>query len=95
MKYTLRYNLADQEPVEVTTSLKDIVAWERRYKNKASNLANGIGFEDLLFLAWEASKTAGVVVPAVLDKFIEKVQNLDVILEEQPNPTGAAPTDED
>jgi predicted secreted protein len=95
MKYTLRYNLADEEPVEVTTSLKDIVAWERRYKNKASNLANGIGFEDLLFLAWEASKTAGVIVPAVLDKFIEKVQNLDVILEEQPNPTGAAPTDED
>lgn len=93
MKYTLRYNFADQEPVEVTTSLKDIVAWERRYKNKASNLANGIGFEDLLFLAWEASKTAGVVVPAVLDKFIEKVQNLDVILDEPANPTDAAPTD--
>lgn len=93
MKYTLRYNLTGQEPVEVTTSLKDIVAWERRYKNKASNLANGIGFEDLLFLAWEASKSSGVVVPAVLDKFIEQVQNLDVILDEPANPTDAAPTD--
>lgn len=93
MKYTLRYNLTGQEPVEVTTSLKDIVAWERRYKNKASNLANGIGFEDLLFLAWEASKSSGVIVPAVLDKFIEQVQNLDVILDEPANPTDAAPTD--
>ena len=93
MKYTLRYNLADQEPVEVTTSLKDLVAWERRYKNKASNLMNGIGFEDLLFLAWEASKSSGVVVPAVLDDFIKKVQNLDVIVEEPANPTEAAPGD--
>ena len=59
MKYTLRYNFADQEPVEVTTSLKDIVAWERRYKNKASNLANGIGFpEDL-----RAPNAGGAALP--------------------------------
>jgi hypothetical protein len=54
---------------------------------------NGIGFEDLLFLAWEASKSQAIVVPAVLDDFIKKVQNLDVIVEEPANPTGAAPGD--
>jgi hypothetical protein len=93
VKYTLRYNLAEQDPVEVTTSLKDLVAWERRYKSKASQLMNGIGFEDLLFLAWEASKTNGIVVPVALDDFIKKVQNLDVIVEEPANPSPAAPGD--
>ena len=91
MKYTLRYNLLDQEPVEVTTTLANIVAWERRYKNKASNLGNGIAVEDLLFLAWEASKTAGISVPVALDDFIKRVQNLDVVLDQPANPTDAAP----
>ena len=91
MKYTLRYNLQDQEPVTVTTTLMNIVEWERRYKSRASDLGGGIKVEDLLFFAWAASKSAGIAVPVALDDFIKKCANLDVVLDEPANPTDAAP----
>ena len=94
MKLTLRYNLGGKDPVEVTTNLANIVAWERRFKRKAVDMAQGAGVEDLLFLAWEASKTSKVVVPAVFDDFVAKVENLDVVQEETANPTLAAPGDD-
>jgi hypothetical protein len=53
MKLTLRVDQGDG-PMEVTTNLFTIVAWERKYKTKASNIANGIGLEDLAFLAHTA-----------------------------------------
>ena len=93
MKLTLRYNLHGGDPIEVTTNLANVVAWERRFKRKASDMATGAGVEDLLFLAFEASKTSRVVVPAAFDDFVAKVENLDVIQQEQPNPTPAAPGD--
>lgn len=91
VKYTLRYNLRDQEPVTVTTTLTDIVEWERRYKSRASELGGRIGMEDLLFFAWAASKSAGIMVPVSLDDFIKKCANLDLVLDEPANPTDAAP----
>ena len=94
MKLTLRYNLAGQDPVEVTTNLYVTVAWERRFKRKAFELGQGAGIEDLLFLAFEASKVAKVVVPAAFDDFVRKVENLEVVSEEAPNPTSAAPIDD-
>ena len=93
MKLTLRYNLHGADPVEVTTNLANVVAWERRFKRKASDMATGAGVEDLLFLAFEASKTAKIVVPAAFDDFVAKVDNLDVVQEEPVNPTLAAPGD--
>lgn len=95
MRLTLRYNMAGQDPVEVTTNLGVVVAWERRFKRKAHELGQGAGVEDLLFLAYEASKVHKVVVPAAFDDFIRKVENLDVVSEEPANPSPAAPSDED
>ena len=94
MKLTLRYNIKGKEPVEVTTNLANIVAWERRFKRKAIEMAQGAGVEDLLYLAFEASKSAKVVVPAAFDDFVAKVENLDVIQEEAANPSHAAPGDD-
>ena len=94
MKLTLRYNLAGKEPVEVTTNLANIVAWERKFKRKAIEMAQGAGVEDLLYLAFEASKSAKVVVPAAFDDFVAKVENLDVVQEEAANPSHAAPGDD-
>lgn len=94
MKLTLRYNIKGKEPVEVTTNLANIVAWERRFKRKAIEMAQGAGVEDLLYLAFEASKSAKVVVPAAFDDFVAKVENLDVVQEEAANPSHAAPGDD-
>ena len=87
MKLHLRVTTQGKDPYEVTTNLKVIVAWERRFKRKASEMANGIGVEDLAFMAWEASKAAKIVVPGEFDKFIDQLDNVEVIVEELENPT--------
>ena len=92
MKLTLRVDQGDG-PMEVTTNLFTIVAWERRFKTKASNIANGIGLEDLAFLAHTALQQIGVVVPIDLDDFIKKVTVLEVVEDEPENPTDRATTD--
>lgn len=93
MKLTLRYDIGEG-PVEVSTNLYVIVAWERRFKRKASEMATAIGMEDLAFMAWEASKLAGIVVPSEFDMFLRKqVGVIDVVDKEQTNPTPAEPTD--
>jgi hypothetical protein len=93
MRLTLRYDREGQSH-EVTTSLAVIVAWERKFRAKAAQLASQIGAEDLLFLAFEASKRSGVVVPADFDRFVDSVTDIEVVDKEQENPTPAAPSDD-
>ena len=92
MKLTLRVDQGDG-PVEVTTNLFTIVAWERKFKTKASNIANGIGMEDLAFMAHTALQQNGVVVPIVIDDFIKKIVLLEVVGNELENPIDGAITD--
>jgi hypothetical protein len=78
-------------PYEVTTNLWCAVQWERKYKRKMSDLAQGIGAEDLAFLAFEASKLHGIMVPVVFDDFIKKLVAMpEVVEQEDVNPTQAA-----
>ena len=79
---------------QVSTNLFTVVLWERRFKRKASDLAIGIGVEDLLYLAWEASKQNKIVVSSEFDTYCKQVTNVEVIEQEAPNPTQAAPTDD-
>jgi len=85
MKLTLRVDQGDG-PMDITTNLFTIVAWERRFKTKASKIAEGIGMEDLAFMAHTALQQNGVVVPVVLDDFIRKIIQLEVIDTEDENP---------
>jgi hypothetical protein len=93
MKLHLRVTTQGKDPYEVTTNLRVIVAWERRFKRKASEMASGIGVEDLAFMAWESSKQAKIVVPAEFDKFIDQLDNVEVIVQELENPTHGEPTE--
>jgi hypothetical protein len=43
MKIQLRITPNEGEPYELETNLFVVVAWERKFKQKASSLANGIG----------------------------------------------------
>jgi hypothetical protein len=45
--------------------------------------------EDLAFMAYDASQRAGIVVPAVFDKFIDSIENLEVVETQTENPTQA------
>jgi hypothetical protein len=90
MQLTLKVTLADNEHI-IKTNLMTIVAWERKYKRKVSQIADGIGIEDLAFLAYEASRTNGIVVPSTLDEYIKSLVNLEVIDTADPK-ADAAPT---
>jgi len=91
MQLTLRVDQGDG-PVEVSTNLFTIVAWERRFKTKASKIADGIGMEDLAFMAHQALQQNGIVVPVVLDDFIKKLIVLEVVDTEADTPFVEATT---
>ncbi|HSG60662.1 MAG TPA: hypothetical protein VLA24_04435 [Pseudomonadales bacterium] len=86
MKITLAVDMGEG-PFQVSTNLYVVVQYERKYKRKASDMANGVGAEDLLYLAYESCKVHGVVVPAVFDDFIKRCQSIEVVSEEPENPT--------
>jgi hypothetical protein len=93
MKLTLAVDLGDG-PVEVATNLYVIVQYERKYKRKASEMASSIGYEDLLFLAYESCKVHGVTVPVVFDDFIKRAVSIEVVEQEaDENPTQGPLTD--
>jgi hypothetical protein len=93
MKLTLAVDLGEG-PVEVATNLYVIVQYERKYKRKASEMASSIGYEDLLFLAYESCKVHGVTVPVVFDDFIKRAVSIEVVEQEaDENPTQGSLTD--
>ena len=90
MQLTLKLDIGDG-PYEVTTNLWCAVQWERKYKRKMSDLAQGIGAEDLAYLAFEASKLHGVTVPVVFDDFIKKLAAMpEVVGQDDANPIEGA-----
>ncbi len=90
MKLKLKINTGNGD-YEVETNLFVIVTWERKFKRKASDLASGgIGMEDLAFMAYEATKQAGIVVPAMFDDFIKRLETLEIVETETTNPTEEA-----
>ena len=94
MQLQLHVTTNDGDDYIVSTNLFVIVAWERKFKRKASDMANGMGIEDIAYLAFEASKTHKIAVPAAFDDFLNQLDNIEVVTEEQENPTPAAPIDE-
>ena len=94
MKITLEVTQIDGNTFQVTTSLPVIIAWERKFKRKAAELADGnIGLEDMAFWAYEAAKRSNIPVPMSLDGFIDKLDSVDVVQSEIANPTDADHTD--
>ena len=91
MKLTLQ--VTERESVyTVTTNLGVIVAWERRFKRKASQLGDGIGVEDLAFMAWEGCKQNNIAVPLVFDDYVKRLENIEVVDNDPVNPTNEAHT---
>ena len=91
MQLTLKVT-TDQTTYEVKTNLYVIIALERKFKQKASNLATGVGLEDLAFMAFESCKVHGITVPAIFDDYVKKLVAIEVISDEPTNPIEEAPT---
>ena len=84
MQLTLKITFTDDTDVTVSTNLMTIVSWERKYKRKASQIADGIGIEDLAYMAYEASRSSNIVVPLLLDDYIKSIKNLEVVEQNSP-----------
>ena len=84
MQLRLKAPFTDGTVNEVVTNLGTVVAWERKYKRKASDMASGIGVEDLAFLCYEATRASGTTVPGTLDQFITSLQSIDVLETQDP-----------
>ena len=91
MQLTLKVT-TNETTYEVKTNLYVIIAWERKFKQKASNLATGVGLEDLAFMAFESCKLNSIPVPAVFDDYVKKLVAIEVVSDEPTNPTSEAPT---
>jgi len=91
MQLTLKVT-TDETSYEVKTNLYVIIAWERKFKQKASNLATGVGMEDLAFMAFESCKINSIPVPAIFEDYCRKLVGIEVIADEPTNPTEEAPT---
>lgn len=79
MQLTLKAVFNDGKEYEVQTNLMVLVSWERKFKRKASEMASGIGVEDLAFMCYEASRLNGITVPSTLDAFINSLKNIEVV----------------
>jgi hypothetical protein len=84
MQLRLKATFTDGTVNEVVTNLSTVVAWERKYKRKASEMAQGIGVEDLAFLCYEATRASGTTVPGTLDQFITLLNSIDVLESQDP-----------
>ena len=72
-----------------------IMLWERKYKTKASKIqTDGLGLEDLAYLAYEAGKIAGHITGKTFDQWAPDVVNLEVLEGDSADPTRAAVSDD-
>jgi hypothetical protein len=94
MKITLNIEEIDGATYQVTTNLFSIVALERKYKIRASDLASGVAMEHLAFLAYEGAKQNSITVPINFDDYIKKLTTVEVVSEDAANPTQEALTPE-
>ena len=64
MQLRITYSTATGGETVVTTTPFVIMAWERTCRTKMSAVFDtGLGMEDLLTLAWEATRAGGTTVP--------------------------------
>jgi len=89
MQLRISYTNAGQTG-EALTSPSVVIAWERKYQTKISRVADtGLGMEDLAFLAWEATRASGTVVPP-FETWIEALE--EITAGDEGRPTSAAPS---
>ena len=91
MKLTIKITHDDdQEPFTGTTRLSGFVEWERKFAKRAGDLAAGFSMQDLAFLAWISIKDK---TKKPFDKWLDGLDDLEVVDTSPSHPTDGAPTD--
>ena len=77
MKIQLKITNTDAQETTLTAIVPDFIAWERHSKRKISDLSDGIGMEDLAFLAHSVLKRTGENVKP-FDGWINTIELIEV-----------------
>lgn len=91
LSITYRLTNGDRNTVDITPVVW--IRWERRFKTKISLLdRQGLGYEDLAYLAFEAARAAGQKTPPTFDTFCDQLAELDTdgVTENPTNPGASA-----
>jgi hypothetical protein len=91
MKLTIQFDIG-YGPATITTTLATLVAWERKFKMKTSDLADNFGMEDMAFMAWHTAKAQtehGQAIPVEFDSFVNKLVEIEIVSTASSNPTKA------
>ena len=94
MKLRLEVDAGDG-PLELVAGTYELVLWERRHHGKVYEIGGNLSLEDLCYLAYEASKRAKVVVPAVFDDYLKRVESVRPLGWVVPTPTQPAAAGDD
>lgn len=78
MKLQLKISTVNGEVFDVACGIADFIAWERHSKMKTSDLANGIGIEDMAFLAHSALKRSGAKIKP-FDGWINDIEEIEAV----------------
>lgn len=92
MKLRIKVTPVDSPPYVVETNLFTIIAWERKFKKPASEMASAMGAEWLAYLAYEACKQSNIPVPMSFDEWAKKLDAVEMDDSEPENPTDGAHT---
>ena len=84
-----RIAITDDEGItlEVVALPPDFIAWERHAKRRMSDLADGLGMEDMAFLAWSALRRRSSEPRPPFDVWIQHLSDLEFLEDEPPTPT--------
>jgi hypothetical protein len=88
---TISLTLDTGDQWTVKPSIGTYVKFERHFKKPITSLGSEIALEHLVWLGWEQSRHEGRAV-AVFDKFIDQVENLEMVSDDNPLPETALPT---
>lgn len=73
----------------VTTTIATVAAWERKFKRRVSDMQQGIGIDDIAFLAWH-KLVADKKESREYDAWLATVEEINIPDVEPTNPTEAA-----
>ena len=93
MQLTIKVTPNEGDAYQIDTNLFTIVALERKFKIRASELSQGIALEHLAYLAYEACKQHEIVVPIVFDDYLRSILRIEVVSNDA-NPTDEGATQE-
>jgi hypothetical protein len=89
MELRLRIDLGETTH-EVVALPWHMMLWERRYKTKISRLqTEGLGLEDMAYMAFEVLKQRGEELPATFEQFAQQIRQVEYV-GDTADPTPAA-----